>query len=238
MLYWEYYLMGIILLPGIIFAVWAQARVSSTYSKYSKVLGAKGLTGAAVVDKMLKANGITDVAVVQIGGELTDNYSPTKKVISLSKNVYSGTTIADLGVAAHECGHAIQHAKGYVPFKFRNVLAVASNISSKLLWPLIVIGLILGFAVESPAGKIVLIAGVIFFGLSFLFSLITLPVELNASKRALAALVEIDALDNMEVVGAKQVLSAAAMTYVAATVVSLLELLRFVLIFVARNRDE
>ena len=230
--------MGIILIPGIIFAIWAQAKVSSTYSKYSKVLGARGLTGEDVVKIMLRKNGITDVSVSMIGGELTDNYNPRKKVISLSKNVYSGTTIADLGVAAHECGHAIQHAKAYAPFKFRNFLALASNISSKLLWPIIVIGLILGFAVESPAGKFVLIAGCAFFGLSFLFSLITLPVELNASKRALESLVEINALDEMEVIGAKQVLSAAAMTYVAATVVSLLELLRFILIFVARSRDD
>lgn len=229
--------MGIIVLPGIILAIWAQAKVSSTYSKYSKVLGAKGMTGADVVSRMLAVNGINDVSVTQIGGELTDNYNPRKKVISLSRNVYTGTTIADLGVAAHECGHAIQHAEKYGFFTFRNVIAVATNISSKLLWPIVFLGLILGFAVESPAGKIVLIAGVAIFGLSFLFSLITLPVELNASKRALKSLVSIGALDEMEVKGAKSVLSAAALTYVAAVVVSMLELLRFILIFIARDRD-
>lgn len=235
MLYWEYYLMGIIVLPGIILAIWAQAKVSSTYSKYGKVLGASGLTGAEVVQRMLNAKGISDVSITQINGTLTDNYNPTKKIISLSRDVYTGTTIADLGVAAHECGHAIQHAEKYGLFRFRNVVAVASNISSKLLWPIIVFGLILGFAVESPYGKFVLYAGVILFGLSFIFSLITLPVELNASKRALKALVDIGALDEMEVVGAKQVLKAAALTYVAAVLVSLLELLRFILIFARRD---
>lgn len=235
MLYWEYYLMGIIVLPGIIFALWAQSRVSSTYNKYNKVLGANGMTGAEVVSKILGANGINDVTISRVSGELTDHYSPLKKNIALSSNVYNGTTIADLGVAAHECGHAIQHASGYGWFKFRNVVAVATNISSKLLWPLVFLGLILGFAVNSPAGKIVLISGVAVFGLSFLFSLITLPVELNASKRALKALVDVGALDQMEVVGAKQVLSAAALTYIASVVVSLLELLRFVLIFARRD---
>ncbi len=235
-MYWEYYLMGIIVLPAIIFSIWAQAKVSSAYSEYSKVLGAKGLNGAQVAEKILRANNIHDVQVVQIGGELSDNYNPRKKVISLSNDVYNGTTIAALGVAAHECGHAVQHAKKYAPLKIRNIFAVATNISSKLLWPLIFLGLVLGFAVNSPAGKIVLWSGVIVFGLSFLFSLITLPVELNASKRALASLVEVDALDEMEVIGAKAVLRAAALTYVAAMLVSLLELLRFVLIF-ARDRD-
>ena len=236
MLYWEYYLMGLIVLPGIIVAIWAQAKVSSTYSKYGKVLGASGMTGADVVSKMLAVKGVNNVSIAQISGTLTDNYNPRTKVISLSRDVYTGTTIADLGVAAHECGHAIQHAEKYGFFTFRNIVAVATNISSKLLWPIVFLGLILGFAVESPAGKFVLIAGVVIFGLSFLFSLITLPVELNASNRALKLLVEVGALDEMEVVGAKQVLKAAALTYVAAVLVSLLELLRFVLIF-ARHDD-
>lgn len=235
MLYWEYYLMGIILLPGIILAIWAQSKVTSAYSKYNKVLGAKGLTGADVAKKMLEVNGITNVTITQIGGELTDNYNPRTKVISLSSKVYSGTTIADLGIAAHECGHAIQDAKKYAPMKFRSVVAVASNISSKLLWPLIVIGFILGFAMNSTQANIILIAGVVIFGLSLLFSLITLPVELDASKRALSSLVQIEALDEMEVIGAKKVLNAAALTYVAAVVVSLLELLRFVLVFARRD---
>ena len=235
MLYWEYYLMGIIILPGIILAIWAQSKVSITYSNYSKVLGSKGLTGAEVVQKMLNSKGLSDVQITQIGGELTDNYNPRTKVISLSHKVYSGTTVADLGVAAHECGHAIQHAENYAPAKIRNILAVASNITSRLLWPLVFIGLFVGFGLQSAYGLIILYAGVAVFGLSFLFSLVTLPVELDASKRALSALVQIGALDDMEVIGAKKVLNAAALTYVAALLISLLELLRFILVFAKRD---
>ena len=225
MLYWEYYLMGIIILPGIILAIWAQSKVSITYSNYSKVLGSKGLTGAEVVQKMLNSKGLSDVQITQIGGELTDNYNPRTKVISLSHKVYSGTTVADLGVAAHECGHAIQHAEIYAPAKIRNIL----------LWPLVFIGLFVGFGLQSAYGLIILYAGVAVFGLSFLFSLVTLPVELDASKRALSALVQIGALDDMEVIGAKKVLNAAALTYVAALLISLLELLRFILVFAKRD---
>ena len=234
--YWEYYLMGIIVLPGILFALWAQSRVSLTYSKYTKVLGAKGYTGRQVAEMMLGANNIYDVSVGGIDGELTDNFNPRTKRISLSSGVYDGTTIAALGVAAHECGHAIQHAKNYAPAKFRQIVVVATNISSTLLWPIIFLGLFLGFAVQSPAGQIVLWSGIIVFGLSFLFSLITLPVELDASKRAVQSLVTLGILDETEVIGAKEVLRAAALTYVAALVVSLLQLLRFLLLFV-RRRD-
>lgn len=227
--------MGIILLPGIIFAIWTQSRVTNAYSKYSKVLCAKGYTGKDVALKMLQANGLNDVRVGIVDGELTDNYNPRTKKVSLSKNVYYSNTIAALGVAAHECGHAIQHAKNYAPAKVRVALVTVSNISSAILWPIVFLGLILGFAVESPAGKIVLWSGVIIFGLSLLFSLITLPVELDASKRAIKSLVELDVVDSTEVIGAKEVLNAAALTYVASVVVSLLNLLRFILVFARRN---
>ena len=238
-MYWEYYLLGIILLPGIIFSLVMQAKVQSTYKKYRQVLGAKGLTGAEVVRKILSINGINDVDVVAINGELTDNYNPRTNVISLSNDVYNGTTIADLGVAAHECGHAVQHAKGYFPAKLRNVLAVAGNITSKLFWPIIIIGMILDFGYAMAAGKIVLYAGIAVFGLSLLFSLCTLPIEFDASNRAITSLVEVGALDQMEVKGAKQVLNAAAWTYIAAILMSILELLRFVLAFViSAKRDD
>ncbi|MBO7527894.1 MAG: zinc metallopeptidase [Clostridia bacterium] len=235
MLYWEYYLMGIILLPGIIFAIWAQARVNTTYSKYSKVISANGYTGKDAVLKMLNENGINDVSVMRIDGELTDNFNPRTKRVSLSNNVYSSSTIAALGVAAHECGHAIQHSRGYAPAKLRSVVVTVSNISSTILWPIVFLGLFLGFAVDSPIGKMVLWSGIIVFGLSFLFSLITLPVELDASKRAINELVRLDIVDNTEVIGAREVLNAAALTYVAAMVVSLLNLLRFLLVFLRRN---
>ena len=235
-MYWEYYLMGIIILPGIIFSIWAQARVTNSYSKYSKVLGSKGITGAEVVRMMLGVNNINDVQIRAIEGDLSDNYNPRTKVVSLSRDVYYGSTISALGVAAHECGHAIQHANNYVPAKARGVLVTVSNVSSKLLWPIIIIGLLLDIGVETVYGKVVLWCGIIVFGLSMIFSLITLPVELDASKRALKSLVDLDVLDNMEVAGAKEVLTSAALTYVAALVVSILQLVRFLLIF-ARRRD-
>lgn len=237
-MYWEYYLLGIILLPGIIFSIVMQSRVQSTYKKYSQVLGAKGLTGAEVVKRILDVNGISDVEVRSIAGDLSDNYNPKTKVISLSNSVYNGTTIADLGVAAHECGHAVQHAKNYFPAKLRNVLAVAGNITSKLFWPIIIIGLILDFGYAMTAGKVVLFAGVAVFGLSLLFSLCTLPVELDASNRAIESLVQVGALDAMEVKGARQVLNAAAWTYIAAILMSILELLRFVLAFVISSKRD
>lgn len=238
-MYWEYYLLGIILLPGIILSLCMQAKVQSTYRKYSQVLGSKGLTGAEVAQRILAHNGISDVVIHKIKGELTDYYSPKEKVLALSSQVYSGTTIADLGVAAHECGHAIQHAKNYAPVKIRNVLAVVGNVTSKLFWPIVIIGLILDLAYASFAGKIILIAGVAVFGMSLLFTLCTLPVELDASKRAIVSLVEVGALDEMEVKGSKQVLNAAAWTYIAAVIMSILELLRFVLAFVlATKRDD
>ena len=238
--YWQYYLLGIILLPGIILAAWAQIRVSSTYSKYNKVLASKGLTGAEVARKILDAKGVFDVQVRQIDGELTDNYNPSTKTLSLSKAVYNGIDIAAFGVAAHECGHAVQHAEGYAPLKIRKALAIASNISSQLLWPLVIMGIIFNFAfVGGVVGDIFLWSGVIFFGLSVIFSLITLPVEFNASNRALELLVSTGCVDKMEVKGAKKVLSAAAMTYVAALIVSMLNLARFLIfVFINTRRDD
>lgn len=238
-MFWEYYLLGIILIPGIIFSLCMQTKINSTYKKYSIVLGSKGLTGAEVAKIILNRNGIYDVDVVKIKGELTDNFNPRTKTVSLSTQVYMGTTIADLGVAAHECGHAIQYAKNYFPSKIRTLLAVAGNVASKLFWPIVILGLILDLGYASTAGKFVLIAGIAVFGISLLFTLSTLPVELDASKRAISTLVEVGALDEMEVKGAKQVLNAAAWTYVAAIVISILELLRFILAFVLTvKRDD
>ena len=236
--YIQYTLLGIILLPGLIFAVITSARVNSTFNKYNQVLSSKGYTGAMVAKKLLESEGIFDVEVIKNGNmELTDNYNPETKVISLSNKVYDSMSIASLGVAAHETGHAIQHAKGYVPLKIRTVLAKTSTFVSAFLWPLIVIGIILYFAyVGGFIGKAFLWAGVGFFSLSLILSLITLPVEFDASKRALSLLVTSGALDEMEVKGAKKVLSAAAMTYVAAIVVSILQLLRFLLFFLLNSR--
>lgn len=237
--YWEYYLLGIILLPGLIMATWAQVKVTSTYSKYSQVLCSKGYTGAEAARAILQSQGITNVQVVRSNkGHLSDHYDPRKKIVALSEDVYNGTTIAALGVAAHECGHAIQDAKAYIPLKIRRLLVGVSNISSYLLWPLVIVGLVLNFAyVGGVWGDILMFSGVAFFGISVIFQLVTLPVEYNASGRALELLVSTGIVDSMEVQGAKKVLSAAAMTYVAALVVSILNLLRFV-IFILNNRKD
>ncbi len=237
--YLEYTLMGIILIPGLIFAMVASARVKTTFNKYDQVLSSKGLTGAQVVQKILDAEGIFDIQV-QKGNtsELVDNFNPKTKVITLSNKVYEGTSISAIGVAAHETGHAVQLAKGYKPMKIRTALAYTSNFLSMFVWPLIIIGIVLDFAyVGGVVGKTFLWVGVAFFGVSTLFSLITLPVEFNASNRALKLLVSTGCVDEMEVKGCKKVLSSAAMTYVAALVVSILELLRFVLFFLVRSRD-
>lgn len=237
--YWEYYLLGIILLPGIIMASWAQVKVTSTYNKFSQVLSSKGYTGAEAARAILKSQGITGVEVVRSHkGHLSDHYDPREKVVALSADVYDGTTIAALGVAAHECGHAIQHANKYMPLMVRRLLVGVSNVSSYLLWPLVVVGLILNFAyIGGVWGDILMFSGVAFFGISVIFQLVTLPVEYNASTRALEHLVGTGIVDSMEVQGAKKVLSAAALTYVAALVVALLNLLRFVLFFLNNRRD-
>jgi len=236
MFYLTYYLMGILLLPGLIYAIVVQTRVSRAFRTYSKTLSSKGLTAQEACKKLLTNAGVTDVTITRIGGEMTDNYNPKTKVLSLSDSVYNSTSISALGVAAHEAGHAIQHAENYAPLKTRNVLGAISNVCSKVLWPFIIIGILLSAFSYFSMGEIFLWAGVIFFGVSVIFSLVTLPVEFNASKRALTNLVDGGVLDTTEVKGAKVVLDAAAQTYVAALIISILYLLRFVLaIFVSRS---
>lgn len=238
--YLEYTLMGLILLPGLIFAIYASSKVNSTFNKYNQVLSSKGLTGADVSRKILQAKGITDIKIVRSSNtELSDNFNPSTKKIVLSSRVYDNSTISALGVAAHETGHAIQYSEGYAPLKIRTVLAKVSSFMSYLVWPLILIGIVLDIAyIGGIVGDVFLWLGVGFFSVSLIFSLITLPVELNASKRALELLVSCNCLDTMEVKGAQKVLSSAAMTYIAAVVVSALELLRFVLFFLVRSRRD
>lgn len=238
--YIEYTLMGIILLPGIIFSIITSAKVNSTFNKYNQVLSSKMITGAECVKRILAHSGISNVQVVRSGdSELVDNFNPSTNVITLSSRVYDGTTISALGVAAHETGHAIQYAKNYAPIKIRTVLAKTSTVISNLVWPLILMGIIFNFALAGGLwGNLFLWLGVGFFGLSLIFSLITLPVELDASKRALTLLVETGCVDEMEVKGAKKVLSSAALTYVAAIVVSVLELLRFLLFFIINSKKD
>ena len=236
--YIHYTLLGIILLPGIIYASYTSIKVKSTFDKYNQILVSTQITGAECAKRILESEGITDVQIVKGSGELTDNYNSKTNVITLSADVYNGTTIAALGVAAHEVGHAIQHAKNYAGAKIHTALGVAGQFMSHFVWPIILIGIVLDFAyVGGFVGKAFLWAGVGFFGVSLLFSIITLPVELNASKRALKLLVSTNCVASVEVKGAEKVLSAAAQTYIAAIVVSVLELLRFVLFFFSRNKD-
>ena len=237
--YIEYTILGLVLLPGIIFATIMSFRVNLTFSKYYEVKSAKGLTGAEVARRILEHKKVYDVMVHKgYSDDLIDNFNPQEGIVTLSNKVYDGTSVASLAVAAHEIGHVIQYDEGYAPIKARTIFAKASNIMSMFVWPLIVIGIVFNFAyIGGVFGKAFLWVGVAFFGVSLLFSLITLPVELNASKRGLNLLLETNCLDELEIKGAKKVLSAAAMTYVAAIVISILQLLRFLLFFLLNSRD-
>ncbi len=234
---WEYYLWGIILLPGLLFAIYASVRVNRSYAKYSKVKTQAGLTGAEVAAQMLKDAGAYDVGIVRTGGHLTDHYDPRSKTLALSESVYSGTSVAAIGIAAHEVGHAIQHDTEYFPLKIRSALVPVVNISSRMLWPVIMIGLFFSFLVENTLfGELFILAGIIMFGAALVLSLVTLPVEFDASRRAFRTLYDKGPLTREEAVQSKKVLNAAALTYVAAMLVSLLQLLRFLLVAASRRR--
>lgn len=235
-----YYIMGIIMLPGIIFASIAQAKIYSAYHEYSQIQTKKQKTAKEVAREVLDKNNLQDVSIKKISGDLTDNFNPKTNEVSLSEKVYDSTTIAGVGVALHEVGHAIQHAENYAPARMRLTLVPVLNVFSQLLWPLVIIGLIISFVAgfDNTVGRVFIGAGIAFFALSAIFSLITLPTELDASKRAKKELLATNNMDEEEIEGAKKVLDAAALTYVAALVVSILTLLRFVLtILILRNNN-
>ena len=235
-----YYIMGIIMLPGIIFASIAQAKIYSAYHEYSQIQTKKQKTAKEVAREVLDKNNLQDVSIKKISGDLTDNFNPKTNEVSLSEKVYDSTTIAGVGVALHEVGHAIQHAENYAPARMRLTLVPILNVFSQLLWPLVIIGLIISFVAgfDNTVGRVFIGAGIAFFALSAIFSLITLPTELDASKRAKKELLATNNMDEEEIEGAKKVLDAAALTYVAALVVSILTLLRFVLtILILRNNS-
>lgn len=225
----------ILVLPAIILAVIAQGKVSSTFNKYSRVPSRIGMTGAEAARRIMELNGIYDVSIERVAGNLTDHYDPSKKVLRLSDNVYSSSSIAAIGVAAHETGHAIQHARGYAPLSLRSIMVPAVNFGSRLFLPLILLGLLFSFS--STMGNSLITLGIILFGITVLFTLVTLPVEFNASKRAIACLSESRILYDDEVDGAKKVLSAAAMTYVASAAMAIAQFLRLLVLFGGRNRD-
>ena len=219
----------IILIPGLIIALYAQFKISSTFNKYSKRSTAQGQTGAQVARRILDANGLSDVPVESVSGSLSDHYDPSKRMIRLSEDVYNKTSVAAIGVAAHECGHALQHQQGYAPLKIRHALVPIVNIASYASFIFLIIGMFLN------AFGLVWV-GIALFSASVIFQLVTLPVEFNASSRALAQLDDLGLTTSTENNGAKKVLKAAALTYVAGTIMAILQLLRFVMIF-ASNRD-
>lgn len=234
-----YYLLGIILIPGFIFAMVAQIKVTNSYERYKKITCAKQLTASQVARQMLDGSGLKHIQIKQIQGRLTDNYNPKTGIISLSQSVYNDTSVASIGIAAHEVGHALQFRDKYRPLIIRNIIIPMVNISSRMLWPLVIIGILFNFLIVpgSLFGTIMLWLGMAFFGLSMLLSLITLPVEYDASKRAYKMLIGTETLTNEEAFGAKNVLDAAALTYVAALVVSILSFLRFLLFILSVRRN-
>lgn len=225
----------LLVLPCILLALWASANVNSTFKKYSGQFSSRGITGAEAARRVLSANGVTGVRIESVPGNLTDHYDPKSNVIRLSQNVFSSSSTAAIGVACHEAGHAVQYAKSYGPIKIRAAIIPITNIGSKLAMPLILLGLALSF-LEGMSYAFVYL-GIACFGLSLVFQLVTLPVEFNASRRAMAAIQQGDILTKEEQVGARKTLRAAAMTYVAATAVALAQLVRLLLIF-GRRRDD
>lgn len=221
----------ILLIPGIILAMYAQGKVQSTFEKYSRVYASIGMTGAQVARKILDDEGLSDVAVELTQGHLSDHYDPRTRKVRLSPAVYNGTSLASLGVAAHETGHAIQHDVGYVPLNIRHAIVPVANFGSSLSWPLILIGLLMG----SPYLARI---GVYLFSAVVLFQLVTLPVEFNASSRALGILGGQGFLRDSEMSGTKKVLDAAALTYVAAALVGILNLLRLLILTGAFGRRD
>ena len=229
----------LVLIPAMIFALWAQARVNSTFKRYAKVHSRRGLTGAEAARRVLDAAGLYNVRIEHIRGHLTDHYDPRENVIRLSDATFNSTGIAAVGVAAHEAGHAVQHAQGYVPVKLRAAIIPITNIGSKLSMPLFLLGLIFagGSYVGGGIGETLMLTGILFFSFSTLFQLVTLPTEFNASSRAMKALEDGGVLAADELPAAKKTLSAAAMTYVAALATSLASLLRLILIFNGNRRQ-
>ncbi len=234
---WTYILM---VLPALIFSLIASARVNSTFKKYSQMSTMRGMTGAEAAHRVLMANGVSGVRIERISGNLTDHYDPKANVIRLSDSVYDATSPAAVGVAAHEAGHAVQYATNYAPIKLRAAIVNATNFGSKLAMPLIFLGILLmGIQSLSEYSEVfyyLALVGVFCFGLCVVFQLVTLPVEFNASRRAVETIEQTNMLTDEERKGARKVLSAAAMTYVAALAVSLMQFLRL-LMLVNRRRD-
>ena len=225
----------IILIPAIIFALYAQAKVSRAYNRYSRVPNSTGMTGRQAARRILDANGLGHVPIEMVAGKLSDHYDPSRDVMRLSAEVYNGTSIAAVSIAAHESGHAIQDGTSYAFLKFINAIAPVVNLASAASWPLIFIGLIIIWSGRNfEMGDLIFDLGVIFFLAVILFHLVTLPVEINASRRAVVQLIDLGIINSNEKKGARKVLSAAAMTYIAALATAVANLVRILLM---RGRD-
>ncbi len=231
--WWDWTLL--IVIPGFIFSLWAQHKVKSAYRAGANQTLRYGMTGGAVARRILDSNGLSDVSIEMVAGNLTDHYDPRTRVLRLSQEVYHGNNVAAVGVAAHEAGHAMQHAKGYVPMKLRSLIVPACNIGSSLAMPLFIIGLFLSYM--SPlVGEWLMLVGIAAYSLAVVFQLVTLPVEFNASRRAMRCLTGSGTMSDAELKGSRRVLTAAAMTYVAALAVGLLSVLRLLVIAGSHSR--
>ena len=221
----------ILVMIGVVICLLASAKMNSTFSKYSRVRSHSGMTGKEAAEALLHREGIYDVRLEYVAGNLTDHYDPRSKVLRLSDATYQQTSVAAIGVAAHECGHAIQHARGYAPLSIRSALVPVANFGSSIAWPLIIIGLIM----NSQTSQLFLNLGVIAFSMAVLFQIVTLPVELNASRRALKILGNTGMLYPDEVRETRKVLTAAALTYIAGAASAILQLLRLIMISNSRR---
>ncbi len=225
-----------IVLPCLLLAALASYGVNSTFKRYAKQHSIRGITGAQAAERVLRRHGVSNVRIERVGGNLTDHYDPKANVIRLSDSVYNATSTAAIGVACHEAGHAVQYAQSYAPIKLRAAIIPITNIGSRLAMPLILLGIV--FSALGNASYTLVYAGIACFSLSLVFQLITLPVEFNASRRAMVAMEEAELLTSEELKGARKTLTAAAMTYVAAVAVAAAQLLRLILLFGGRRRND
>lgn len=224
----------VMVLIGVVICMLASANVNRTFQKYSRIRSHSGMTGREAAERLLHANGIYDVTVQRVAGNLTDHYDPRNKTLNLSDSTYASTSVAAIGVAAHECGHAVQHANGYAPLKIRGSLVPVANFGSTLAWPLILIG----FLIQGNASVLLINLGILLFSAAVLFQIVTLPVEFNASSRALKSLETNGILYTEEVADTRKVLRAAALTYVESAASAILQLLRLILISGGRRRND
>ncbi len=223
-----------LVLIGAAICLLASANVNATFRKYSKQRSMSNMTGAQAAERVLRSAGIYDVQIRHVSGNLTDHYDPRNKTLNLSDSVYGATSVAAVGVAAHECGHAIQHQKNYIPLTLRSAIVPVANFGSMLAWPLIILGLF----ITSTTGEFLITLGIILFSAAVLFQIVTLPVEINASRRAQRILGETGILGQEELKSTRKVLTAAALTYIASAAAAILQLLRLVLLFGGKNRND